>query len=335
MTEIKTSVTSAGRVVNSGMRDPDEIFVEKFGQKWIDYRKRWVQAANGETVEDFPLFVRLEAQFKCNSNCALCVHGHDELKKAIAYNNYMPFDTFRRLVDECVEHKCPSIAISFINEPLMDPDFLDRLRYVTEKEIMDIHLNSNAMLLTRELSDAILDSGATRICFSLDAVSEKIFKKMRPNLNFDAVVSNIENFITLRNQRGQALPLVRVSFLLNEINRHEVSKFRDIWTKKVDYVSIQRYVPISTRDDDRLAHAIDDAPVDGEQKCSYPWESLFVHGDGVVVPCAAHRGRFISVGNINESTLHEIWHSPAMEELRHSLKTNQRHMTKLCGTCLV
>lgn len=335
MNKMKTYATSAGRVLNSGAKDPDEIFIEKFGQKWTDYRKRWANASNGETVEDFPLFVRLEAQFKCNSNCALCVHGHEELKKAIAYDNYMPFETFRRLVDECVEHKCPSIGLSFINEPLMDPDFLDRLRYVTAKGIMDIHLNSNAMLLTRELSEGILDSGATRICFSLDAASEETFKKMRPNLDFATVVANIEDFIALRNERGQALPLVRVSFLLNEINRHEVDAFRDIWTKKADYVSIQRYVPISTNDNDRLAHAMSDAPVDGEQKCSYPWESLFVHGDGVVVPCAAHRSRFFAVGNVNKSTLHEIWHSPAMTELRHALKTNQRRNTKLCGTCLL
>ncbi len=59
----------------------------------------------------------------------------------------MPFAVFRRLVDECVAHECPSVGLSFINEPLMDPDFFDRLGYVTEKGIMDIHLNSNGMLL--------------------------------------------------------------------------------------------------------------------------------------------------------------------------------------------
>ena len=101
MSELKTISTSAGRVINSARVNPDDIFVEKFGDKWTEYRQRWAKASERTQVERFPLFVRLEAQFKCNSNCALCVHGHDELKKDIAYNEYMPFETFTRLVDEC------------------------------------------------------------------------------------------------------------------------------------------------------------------------------------------------------------------------------------------
>jgi radical SAM protein with 4Fe4S-binding SPASM domain len=158
---------------------------------------------------------------------------------------------------------------------------------------------------------------------------------MRPNLDFQTVLANIETFIELRNRRGQKLPLIRTSFLLNDLNASEMEMFREMWTKKVDYVSIQRYVPISIKKSDKLARAMPEAPVRGAQKCSYPWESLFVHGDGAVVPCAAHRSRFISVGNINRNTLHEIWHSPGMEELRDTLRTNRVHDAKLCGTCLL
>lgn len=327
------SATSAGRVLNVAKCDPDTIFVEKFGQKWTDYRKRWEGASKREAVEDFPLFVRLESQFKCNSNCALCVHGHEQLKKEIGYDGYMPFETFTRLVDECVEHDCPSIGISFINEPLMDPDFKDRLKYVSDSGIMDIHLNSNASLLTGELSELIVNSNVTRICFSIDAATKETFQKMRPNLNYEKVIANIERFIAIRNAAGKKLPLVRVSFLLNEINAHEQEQFQQMWAEKVDYVSFQRYVPISTHDDD-LSHAKKENPTNGVRMCSYPWESLFVHGDGVVVPCAAHRGRYISVGNINEVSLYEIWHSDAMNELREALRTNELQNTKLCYSCL-
>ena len=152
MSKIITASTSAGRVVNSSRINPDEIFTEKFGERWTAYRERWARASERNEVEPFPLFVRLESQFKCNSNCALCVHGYEELKAEIAYDDYMPLSLFKRLVDECVAHQCPSIALSFINEPLMDPDFSDRLNYLTEAKIMDIHLNSNAMLLTPEIS---------------------------------------------------------------------------------------------------------------------------------------------------------------------------------------
>jgi len=334
MSKIKTEATSAGRVVNSALINPDDIFVEKFGERWTNYRKRWAKASERGELEPFPMFVRLEAQFKCNSNCALCVHGHDQLKKEIAYDDYMPIETFKRLVDECVEHDCPSVGLSFINEPLMDPDFLERLDYVTQKGIMDVHLNSNAQLLTPELSEKILDSGVTRICFSIDANTKETFQKMRPNLDYDVVKNNIETFIKMRNERGQKLPLVRVSFLLNDINAHEADEFRETWVSVADYVSIQRFVPISMNLEDDLAHAIEKAPAGGKQNCSYPWESLFVHGDGVVVPCAAHRSRFIKVGNINEMTLYDIWHSKELNELREALKSGDLKNTKLCASCI-
>jgi len=326
------NATSAGRVLNIAKRNPDDVFVEKFGQKWLDYRERWANASTNETIEDFPLFVRLESQFKCNSNCALCIHGHEKLKSEIAYDEYMSLNTFKKLVDECVLNNCPSIAISFINEPLMDADFADRLQYVSNSGIMDIHLNSNAQLLTKEMSELIINSNVTRVCFSIDAATEAVFKKMRPNLDYETVVSNINNFIKIRGEKK--LPLVRVSFLLNEINAHEQEDFRQKWSEKADYISFQRYVPISIHDEDDLSRAKKEVPVEGGRRCSYPWESLFVHGDGVVVPCAAHRGRYISVGNINKNTLREIWHSDAMNELRAALKSGNLSNTKLCGTCL-
>jgi radical SAM protein with 4Fe4S-binding SPASM domain len=159
---------------------------------------------------------------------------------------------------------------------------------------------------------------------------------MRPNLDYDIVIENIQKFIEIRNNRGQQLPLVRVSFLLNDINSHEADDFKTIWTKIADYVSIQRYVPISINPEDKLYSAIDKAPTEGKQNCAYPWESLFVHGDGVVVPCAAHRSRFISVGNINENTLYEIWHSDEMKQLRKALRSGGEALnkTKLCASCI-
>jgi radical SAM protein with 4Fe4S-binding SPASM domain len=287
-----------------------------------------------ETLEDFPIFVRFETQFKCNGRCQKCVHGHNDLRADYGYKEYLPFETFKRLVDECDEYACPSVGMSQTNEPLLDPDLMDRINYVSSKKsIMDIHLNTNASLLNEELSKKILDTAVTRLCFSIDAITEETYNKVRGGLNFKQVIHNIETFLNLREQRNQALPTVRVSFLLQEDNEHELEAFKNYWVDKVDYVSVQRYVPISPFNDER-SHALKMAPTAGKQRCSYTYESLFVHGDGTVVPCAAHRARHISVGNINKNSLHEIWHSKSLNDLRNALKTGNLQDTLLCSTCL-
>jgi radical SAM additional 4Fe4S-binding domain len=109
--------------------------------------------------------------------------------------------------------------------------------------------------------------------------------------------------------------------------------FKALWVDRVDYVAVQRYVPISPFNDER-SQAISAAPTRGTQRCSYPFESLFIHGDGTVVPCAAHRARHISVGNIKNNTIREIWHSEKMNQLRQAHKSGRLDDTLLCSTCL-
>jgi radical SAM protein with 4Fe4S-binding SPASM domain len=333
MVEYKSEATSAGRVVNNSVKDIDATFESKFGKRWRDYRDRWAKASAMEILEAFPLFVRFETQFKCNGRCKMCVHGHPDLSADYAYDGYLSDKTFRRLVDECAEYNCPSVGMSQTNEPLLDPDLIERIQYVSKKGIMDIHLNTNGMLLSEEMSRKILDSGVTRICVSLDAISRDTYKKIRLGLDFDTVLKNLEKFLELKAESNSPLPIVRVSFLLQEENKHELEDFKAFWVDKVDYVAVQRYVPISPFDDDR-SHALKEVPVRGDQKCSYSFESLFIHGDGTVVPCAAHSARHIRVGNVDESGIYEIWHSDGMRKLREAHKSGDLNGTLLCSSCL-
>jgi radical SAM protein with 4Fe4S-binding SPASM domain len=338
MATIKQQETSAGRVLNSSLKeDPDAPFRKKFGAKWNEYRRNWAAASRMEYRPDFPLFVRFETKFRCNLHCKMCVHGHPDLEKGYSYAGEMDFKTYCRLIDECAEHDCPSIGMNHANEPLLDKDLIERVNYATKCGIMDIHMNTNAMLLTEEMSKKLLDTGLTRLCFSVDALTPETFKKIRVDANYNKVMAYIDTFLNLKIKRNVELPATRVSLVLQEDNKHEVEAFCEYWVKKVDYVAIQRYVPISPFDqeeNDSRAHATSFSPKEGKQKCSYTWESLFIHGDGLALPCAAHRARKIAVGNIHKNSLYEIWNSPAMEELRKKHKEGNLEGLRLCPTCI-
>lgn len=336
--EIKQQETSAGRVLNTSLQeDPDLVFRNKFGAKWDEYRSHWAAASKMEYVPDFPLFVRFETKFRCNLRCKMCVHGHPELARGYSYPGEMSFKTYCRLIDECVEHDCPSIGVNHANEPLLDRDLVERIHYAAQKGIMDIHLNTNAVLLTEELAKRLLDSGLTRLCFSIDAATKETFQKIRVGADYDLIMRNIDMFLELKEKGGYTLPVTRASMVLQEDNADEVEQFKQQWLQKVDYVAIQRYVPISPFDEDESdewAHAKEMSPIQGGQKCSYPYESLFIHGDGLVLPCAAHKARKIAVGNIHEQSIYDIWHSSLMEELREKHKSGDLSELKLCPSCI-
>jgi len=53
-----------------------------------------------------------------------------------------------------------------------------------------------------------------------------------------------------------------------------------------------------------------------KQYCEYPWLSVSIMADGSVVPCTQISNDEIVLGNVNESTLEEIWNGEKYEELR-------------------
>ena len=53
-----------------------------------------------------------------------------------------------------------------------------------------------------------------------------------------------------------------------------------------------------------------------KQYCEYPWLSLSVMADGNVVPCTQISNSELVLGNINESSLEEIWNGKKYKELR-------------------
>ena len=74
-------------------------------------------------------------------------------------------------------------------------------------------LNNNGSALTPKRSQQILDSGLTRIRFSLDAFTPETYAKVRVgSIHLDRVIKKIENFLELREKGNYKLPIVGVSF---------------------------------------------------------------------------------------------------------------------------
>jgi len=73
-------------------------------------------------------------------------------------------------------------------------------------------------------------------------------------------------------------------------------------------------------------------------RCSAPWQSMMVEGNGVVQPCA-YRGNYGNasmhppLGNVNQSTLEEIWNGSEMQTLRDLMAKGDLQAAG-CGGCL-
>jgi len=66
--------------------------------------------------------------------------------------------------------------------------------------------------------------------------------------------------------------------------------------------------------------------------CSMPFNSLSVWADGGVTPCCSFMGKNLTLGNIKESSLEEIWRGEKIENLRNEFRTG--NLNPSCELCI-
>ena len=61
-----------------------------------------------------------------------------------------------------------------VNEPLLYKNIFEKIALVSEIEsVVDIHMNTNAVLLNRKNSEKILNSNLTRLLLGFDGYTKK------------------------------------------------------------------------------------------------------------------------------------------------------------------
>ena len=72
----------------------------------------------------------------------------------------------------------------------------------------------------------------------------------------------------------------------------------------------------------------------GEPGCSWPWQAAYVTHDGTVQPCCMVMGSDrVGLGDVGADDFIRIWHSPAYQEFRAGLRSDQP--PAVCRGCSV
>ncbi|WP_420264245.1 radical SAM/SPASM domain-containing protein [Candidatus Magnetominusculus dajiuhuensis] len=302
------------------------------GGKYMEYRRIWDQVTRQEILTDFPLFVLVETQHACNYHCTMCYKSDKVLSDEVKYAGILSSELFEKVVDEMIVHNSPALSLNNSNEPLLDKNIIDRLAYASKKGIMDIMMNTNALLLDEDISRGLIDNRLTKLLVSIDAATEKTYSLMRSSRSdsFKKVLSNTDKFLEIREKLNSKLPILRVSFVVTKLNEHEQEAFLNQWKDRADHICFQRYTaPTDT------ARFLDIRPVileEEEYSCSNPFERIIIRGDGNAYPCC-YTLMNESVGNIKVNSLYEIWHSSKMEKYRKIVTERNWKASPYCDMC--
>lgn len=296
-----------------------------------------------------PISLQLEPTTRCNLKCKMCEHSFDQLHK-----QNLNYNQFKQIINQFPFLK--NIILQGLGEPLLNQELFLMIKEVKLRNIR-VGLTTNATLLNREMAQKIVDSEVDWIYISLDAVDKEKYEEIRKGANYTVVMENIKNFLKLK---GEQLPNVGFWTLIMKENLFEIPKVVQLASKlgikKVVLQNIHNwgYENFSRNIDklkcnskqeliklvDKIRGVAAGVKVeintnmrDGNEKCDWPWRSLYITCDGYITPCCMQGSdpRVINFGNVFKEHVESIINNEKYQKFRNELKG--KSIPEICHGC--
>jgi radical SAM protein with 4Fe4S-binding SPASM domain len=305
----------------------NEKLTALLGKDYSDYRRSWEEAGrDGNLAPSFPLHLDLELQDSCNQACVMCPRNeerHSSLPYGINLKNTTQIERIKTIISDGSKLGLKSINFGAFSEPLLHKGLWDLISYSHSNGIIDSRVITNGLLLSRYVQE-VFASGLRHLFISLDAFTETTYKQIR-GVGFRKILESVEMVLLEREKRKSTLPIVRVSFVEMDINRHEKDDFVNFWSEKVDFVDVQEWSDYTTKSD---MASISDIPK--KFNCRSPWQRLSILADGNILPCCDFNGRALPLGNIAKNNLEDVWKSEEMKNVRLNIINDS---SEVCSSC--
>lgn len=302
------------------------------GQNWEknkcedykEYRDKWTNNPKKMVLEKAPLHLDIEPTSACNLRCPMCTRTILLSENSENFNVCnMDIKQYKNIIDQAVDIGVYAVKLNFRGEPLVHKDIVEMVEYAKEKGVIDVMLNTNATLLTEEMSYGLINAGLDKIFFSFDSPYKENYEKIRVGANYEETLENIKNFVEIRNKLGKNSPLTRTSMVLMDINGNEYEDYVEMFRDIVDVVSYVEYID----------------PVTKKQKynegflCSQLWQRMVILADGDVVACCNDLEKKYVVGNVGKSKIKDIWLNEKYCKLREMHSNGKYYDIEMCSKC--
>jgi len=300
--------------------------ITPFWRIFYSYRRRHL------TPPYFPSRLWIEPTNHCNLACPVCLNK----QLPVEQKGFMEMSTYRRIIDEA-GGRARDIYLHHRGESLLHPELGEMIAYAKAKGLA-VRLHTNATLLDEAHARILLDSGLDFISFSFDGYDRQTYEKIKAGAKYDQVLANIFNFLKMKKQLGREKPFTNLTVIEFETGG------ADARTKKINQkeflTKFQEWTPdsIRTRRPHNWGGALESTGrpkvrTNGFMSCTFLWYSLTVLWEGTVLPCPQDFFGRLSLGNVNQTSLTELWNGPLAKILRQSMSGRPSELLEPCRHC--
>ena len=245
----------------------------------------------------------------CPLKCNKClIFGRDAKEKKKV--DKMPLEKAKLLIDEIAEMKpTPIIQPCISGEPFTNLDLQEIIIYCNERDI-GMSIITNGILVDDQWIDFLVKNTNSKytISFSLDAVTQETYEKVRGKYELARIEKQIRKLIEKRADNG---PRITVNFTVEEDNDKETLAFLEKWKYKADGVRATVGVDAERRVPIKYSKGIYNSE-DVNKRCGYLDEVMAIDADGHVRACTFDVFGNTDFGNVFEMGVLAIWNSEKM-----------------------
>ncbi|MBF0383807.1 MAG: radical SAM protein [Magnetococcales bacterium] len=270
----------------------------------------------------------------CNLRCIHCYSPKFEQSEGYKRTE-MSWEIWTKVCDEMAQFPWSILNLGTDGEPLLHSRFLDMMRYAKKKGIYPINITSNGQKLSKKISEPIIKERLLDVInISLDAFTEETYKKIRGG-NMKRVLDNVHHLIELRNTHAPDIK-IQVNIIDQPEAEKELEAFKAYWQPKVDNILVRPYYDATS-----VTGSVG-GNITGKQKiasdverwpCQLFWRRLTICEDGQFCFCIDDWHNKSEIGNINRTSIKDIWQGDTYETLRDHHINRRFSSVSYCSEC--
>ncbi|HEV8079852.1 MAG TPA: radical SAM/SPASM domain-containing protein [Chitinophagaceae bacterium] len=290
----------------------------------------------------YPISISFEPTTSCNLRCPECPSG---LRAFTRPKGMLEKDFFRQTIDD-IHKDILYLIFYFQGEPFLNREFLDMVKYATEKKIYTA-TSSNAHYLTDEVAKKTVESGLDRLIISIDGTTQDAYEQYRVGGNLDKVIEGAKNIVKWKRELKSKTPFVFFQFLVVKHNEHQIEDIKklakEVGVDEVRFKTAQVYdyendpnnlIPVNEKysryKKNKAGNYI--AKNKLSNTCWKLHHANVITWDGLVVPCCFDKDASHRLGNLKTQTFKEIWHNDNYKQFRKELATSRKNID-ICANC--
>ncbi|MEE4379984.1 MAG: radical SAM protein [Candidatus Competibacteraceae bacterium] len=277
----------------------------------------------------FPRLVHIENTNACPARCVMC--PMDVMQRP---TGLMRFDLFERLVRECAAHpEVRELHLHGFGEPLLDKSIGDKVAFAKNLGIPRTYIVTTGSLLKQKMARSLIKAGLDGIKFSFYGMSKQTYESIHQRLDFETTVRNIEGFFEIRDQLKAANPAVRFQFNRELAPPDEFDRFIEHWRPYMDRDRGDEFFVTGLHNwaGGKEFNAL--KRPEHQRHCAWPFRDIQILWDGRVVPCVFDYDAVQVIGDVNQTSIAQVWHSQPYEDLRQIWRERRSFSNPLCAAC--